>query len=153
LGNGALLLHRFNAISTLPWSVAMDTSHLRLVDVIDTLDRPEEYLRGILQNMMLCKRRHGSANVLIGTTGRGIAPHYRIEPDQPDLDIWLDSKTDLSPFFIAYHGRSHKRLDWGLSELQHASWSMEASSLEDVQLLLGKLRGYTKSKRGMQTPR
>jgi hypothetical protein len=116
------------------------TSSLR--DVVQTLDRPDHYLRGVLGNMILCRKEHSSANVRIGTTGRGIAPHYRIEPDDLTLTEWFDDATDLSAFFRAYHGRSHKLLGWSQGELKHDSWSRSSMSFDEVQQLIGELRGF-----------
>ena len=109
-----------------------------LTDILDTLKNPSEYVRGVLGNLMICKKEYGSACVRIGTTGGGISPHYRIEPAAEfSRDDWLDER-----FWQAYDGRNHKRLDWGFSELRDQHWSPKAMNFDDVQNLLGKLRNF-----------
>ena len=111
--------------------------------------------------MLACKKEHGTAFVRIGTTGRGIVPHYRVEPEltkehikemdkafkhyvaEEKEDAW---KMILPTQFVAYHGSNHKRLDWGIRELQPVHWSMGRMSYEDVQNLLGELRGFKRKK-------
>jgi hypothetical protein len=109
-----------------------------LSDILDTLKEPSEYVRGVLGNLMTCKKEHGSACVRIGTTGGGISPHYRIEPDGAfSRDDWLEEK-----FWQAYNGRNHKKLDWGFAELRDQHWSPSSMSFDEVQSLLGKLRKF-----------
>jgi hypothetical protein len=107
--------------------------------IVATLDKPVEYLRGMLQNMQACRKQHGSARVSIGTTGRGVAPHYRVAPDEDCLEL-LDNNQDVSEHFVAYHGRSHKRMDWGLDELQVMHWSYGSMTFDEIRNLLGRMR-------------
>jgi len=117
-----------------------------VAEVLPTLRNPEDYLRGMLENMMLCKREHGGASVRIGTTGLGITPHYRVEPDKDYLDVVLKDGGDISPYFVAYHGSNHKRLDWGFDELQTSNWSAKLMTLNEIQVLLGNLRGFRRKR-------
>ena len=69
------------------------SSDATIEGVINTLDNPKEYVRGVLGNMHRAKKelRSGDVRVRIGTTGRGISPHYLIE-DMPCLtnEDWDD---------------------------------------------------------------
>ena len=115
-----------------------------IADIITKLDNPVEYVRSVLGNMLDCNKEHGEAFVRIGTTGRGIVPHYRVEPK---LNIDVFENDDLwAAHFVAFHGRNHKRLDWGLRELRVENWSRGNMSYKEVQNLLGTLRGYTGKK-------
>jgi hypothetical protein len=126
---------------------------MTIADIIDSLMNPEDYLCGVLDNMRDWKNEHGTAYVSIGTTGQGIAPHYRVGPSSDSLEsikhLDLDKRDDLIEFLReyskhcrAFHGRSHKRLDWGVLELRNQHWSTRQMSFEEVQSLLGQFRGY-----------
>ncbi|MEQ8510451.1 MAG: hypothetical protein RIB43_15710 [Rhodospirillaceae bacterium] len=114
----------------------MISENATIGDILSKLDNPTEYIRRVLANMHLCRKEFGSALVRIGTTGQGVAPHYRIEPE-PDLQTLAEN---WDAHFTAYHGRSHKRLDWGFGELEDDHWSDESLTFEQVQSLLGDLR-------------
>jgi hypothetical protein len=91
---------------------------------------------------------HGAAVLRLGTTGRGIAPHYRVQKEHSaigDLVGHLDS--DESGYFTAFHGRTHKQLDWGAHELRTEHWSTRAMTYEEVQSLLGDLRRFKKGQK------
>lgn len=90
-----------------------------LADVVQQLANPVEYLRGIVGNMHECKKGNGYENddavVRIGTTGKGRAPHYRIESAYDLIhasvdNLLSDSGDDLSRYYVAFHGSSHKQL-------------------------------------------
>src|SRR5262245_2287327 len=81
-----------------------------IADIASTLDGTVDYVRGVFGNVIEFKKQHGAAFVRIGTTGRGIVPHYRIEPGQPaGVEDWMDDA-----YWTAFHGRNHKKLEWGL---------------------------------------
>lgn len=120
-------------------------SRTTIADLVGFLDDPVEYVRGVLTNMTAVKKQHGSAVVRVGTTGRGVAPHYRVEPDLPDIEQILEQ--DLSPYFIAFHGRNHEKLGWDHKQLQNDSWCMGHMTYSEVQTLLGSLRGYKGAKK------
>jgi hypothetical protein len=76
-------------------------------DILPTLDNPEQYVRGVFGNMVEYRKVHGTAVVRIGTTGRGIAPHYRVQVEHSaigELAGYLDD--DPSGYFMAFHGRN-----------------------------------------------
>ena len=121
----------------------------------------DKYVRGILNNMMLCRVEHKSeAIVRIGTTGEGVHPHYRVEPEGGVIEARIDlvhqmgeddftaekqarREADMATtYYKAYDGRSHKQLKWGKSELQGYSWSDRSMNISQVQQLLGSVRGY-----------
>ena len=112
-----------------------ETSGLR--DILAALGKPEKYLCGVLGDIILCRRMYGSADVRIGTTGRGIAPHYRIEPEAICFRRLSD---DPCPDCVAYHGQSHKELKWEPDRLCDGSWSSQIWTIEDVQTFLSQMR-------------
>jgi len=54
-----------------------------IADIVQGLDDPVEYVRGVLGNLMACqKQTEGDpVQVRIGVKGRGKWPHYRVEPE------------------------------------------------------------------------
>ena len=123
----------------------------------NTLDDPVEYVRQVFGNMIDCRRQWGTAFVRIGTTGRGIAPNYRVAPEAPEtpgLDTGegvqaaieeieaLSKSIDRHGQYAAFHGRSHRQLQWGTKELREEHWSAARMSHDEVQTLLGSLRGF-----------
>ena len=99
--------------------------------------------------MTAVRREHGSAVVRTGTTGRGIFPHYRVDPgalqDALKKKFVLDEEDAgelINAHFLAFHGRSHKQFDWGILELRGEHWSDGQMTWEEVRELLGKLRQY-----------
>ena len=118
----------------------------KISDIIDSVDDAEAYVRGVLENMYKCRREHGSALVKVGTTGRGISPHYRVAPagDQSG-DVSIEGfEKFLDTNYVAYDGRSHEKLPWGPLELKEAHWSEADMAFHEVEALLGQLRkpGY-----------
>ena len=105
-------------------------------------------MRQVLQNMLEVKRDQGSAFVRIGTTGRGIAPHYRVDPGLGKFwDTFIEDDLDgerISAHYVAFHGRNHQRLPYGRWELREEHWSGAEMSIEDVKNLLGELRKWKK---------
>ncbi|MGE3477028.1 MAG: hypothetical protein AB7H70_14600 [Rhodospirillaceae bacterium] len=110
-----------------------------IADITATLDNATEYVRRVLANMAVCKRKYGKAFVRIGTTGRGIAPHYRVDPGANFMEQMEDDAV-WQAHFMAFHGRSHKQLPWGFGELKGEHWSSGKMSFEEIQSLLGLLR-------------
>lgn len=115
-----------------------------IADIVVSLDNPIGYVRGVLGRMFECEKENGSAIVRIGTTGRGKSPHYRVEPEL-SFDSFNPEARDKH--FAAFHGRSHKKLDWGYDELRGEHWSSKEMTLEEVQKLLGELRKFEKKPR------
>jgi len=108
-----------------------------VASVIQTLDKPEDYVRGVLGNMLGHKKQYGDSQVRIGTTGRGIAPHYQVEPA-----VSIEDPLAGDAFFkeVAFHGRSHEGLPWGVREIKDEHWSTAAMKYAEVLTLLGSLR-------------
>jgi hypothetical protein len=50
-----------------------------IADLLNSLNKPREYVQRVYENMWECKLEHGNASVRIGITGAGRAPYYRIE--------------------------------------------------------------------------
>ena len=123
-----------------------------IASIVDSLDDPVRYVRGVIGNMVRVHNKHGSAMVRIGTTGRGIRPHYRVDPGKhlEALKALGDrgSKQDYDDVFAhytAFHGSSHDELDWGIVELQDAHWSAIYMTWDEVRELLGRLLGHHSS--------
>lgn len=119
----------------------------------NTLAKPDPYLCGILRNMWDWKKVHGSAFVNLGTTGRGVAPHYRVGPnfaelgtdikDPDDLQEWIEkSSEDYAMLCRPFNGSSHNPLAVG--DLRTLHWSSSQTSYEEVQRLIGKIRADKK---------
>ncbi len=114
-----------------------------LAYVMSTLEKPEDYVCGMLQHLYDCKREHGDASARIGTTGWGASPHYRIEyPFQskvlPRVKVGI---------FGAFDGRSHKLIEWidkasqlDGSILRDEHWSTCPMSIDDVTAFLAYIR-------------
>ncbi|MER9687877.1 MULTISPECIES: hypothetical protein [unclassified Mesorhizobium] len=113
-----------------------------VLDVVRTLDQPRGYVLGVFNNMHDYKRRHGSAFVRIGITGRGMMPNYRLEPTNDSVMGFLADLVqggDVDRHFVAYHGRNHEQLDWGPKELKGPHWSSAYLDHETVRTLLLEL--------------
>jgi hypothetical protein len=118
-----------------------------LSDITNSLDQPKEYVRHVFGNMVDFHKAHGAAVVRLGTTGRGVAPHYRVQKSHGSGEILGHLDKTIEPeYFTAFHGRSHKQLEWGARELRGEHWSTRAMTYEEVQFLLGELRKFRKAK-------
>lgn len=122
----------------------MPTLHRDVIisDIVPNLERAEEYIRRVLGQMSACKKAHGTAEVRLGITGQGIAPHYRVEPTL-DMDTFNGNFED---YFAPFHGRSHEKLDWGPFDLKTDHWSDKVMSYDEVSDLLGSVRKLNKRK-------
>jgi hypothetical protein len=108
-------------------------------DVMPTLNDPLGYVRGVLGRLHQCKQAHGDALVRIGTTGRGLIPYYRV--------VYGDGE-GTEQIYGAYYGDNHAAFD--TFKAPNNTWSTGAMTYDQVQLLIGKLRGFTRSE---NTPR
>jgi hypothetical protein len=113
-----------------------------IVDIVTSLKNPAGYVRGVLANMADYRKEQGTAVVRIGTTGQGVVPHYRIQREHSTVGE-LVGFDDEAGYFMAFHGSNHERLEWGSAQLRGEHWSTRALTFEEVQALLGKLRGFT----------
>jgi len=110
-------------------------------DIIDSLDKPESYVRGVLGSMFNYRQTIAEPIVAIGVTGKGIVPHYRLQPASNGEDV-LESVTDYWNNVAAFNGRNHKQMEWDASQIKGDNWSGGRMTLGEVQALLGDLRGY-----------
>jgi hypothetical protein len=112
----------------MPFGSLKPTATIR--DVQSTLEKPEEYVRVVLEHLMGCKRQHGSARVRIGITGMGKVPYHKIVYDGED---------GAERLFGAYDGQ-HRFPE--VAPHDHA-WSSVHMTVEDVRGILGELRTIT----------
>ena len=108
-------------------------SNTTIADLLPTLQRPEEYVRVVLANMHACKRVHGNAMVKVGITGSGQVPYHKI------TFFTAEGSEEL---FDAFDGKHRFK---GV-EVGTASWSTENLSFDQVQALLGSIRGFTSNR-------
>jgi hypothetical protein len=111
-----------------------------IADIVSTLESPVKYVRGVFGNMIDFRKEHGDAFVRIGTTGRGIYPHYRVEAELSPYQI--DDEWDPVKNFTAFNGKNHKKLDWEWPIVRGHNWSAETMNCDEVQQLLGSLRNF-----------
>jgi hypothetical protein len=106
-------------------------------DVLPTLKSPEGYVRGVFGHLHECKAKHGNAFVRIGTSGRGLIPYYRV--------VCKHEGDENETVFNAFYGDNHN--SFKTVEASNGTWSSAAMSYEEVQNLLGKIRGWKGTKR------
>ena len=105
-----------------------------IADVVPTLSDPEEYVRLIVATMAPCYKEHKNARVRIGITGEGKMPYHKIT---------FADRDGIETFYGAFGGFNQFRD----VKIHESTWSTAFTTFEDVQALLGKLRGW-KGKRG-----
>lgn len=123
--------------------LALDST---LADVLATLAKPENCVRGMLENLYACKRELGNATARIGITGGGVAPNYRIEFEHEEPPLGFPGFK--SGTVGVFDGRNHKLIEWindiaqeeGTTPVKDEHWSNHAMSLEDVAVFLGQIR-------------
>ena len=109
--------------------------------LMPTLRNPEDYLCGVLRNMQAWARRRGREGfVTLGVTGKGIAPHYRID------FTWGGATPDWVG--EAYDGTSHHRLPYTVSVVKDDTWSIAFMAHAEVRTLLGEHRSVLKTRHG-----
>jgi hypothetical protein len=62
------------AVTVMQPTIADDAT---IADIVNTLIKPGEYIRNVLEKLWDCNREYGNAAVRIGTLGHGRAPNYR----------------------------------------------------------------------------
>jgi hypothetical protein len=127
-----------------------------IANLLETLARPEDYVRGVLENLYAClSQRSGSQKgdlfVRIGVTGNGIVPHYRID--------YFSSKglgnISVCATFGAFDGRTHKKIalleeasiQRDESILLDQNWSTRSTTFKEIENLLGQIRDIKKKSR------
>jgi len=98
-------------------------------DVLNTLLKPEEYVRVVIGHMSACRRKHKNSFVRIGITGRGKIPSHKVVYDDP---------SGIEVLYKAY-GEETEFTD---VEVRISTWSTARMSYDDVGMLLGEIRGY-----------
>lgn len=113
----------------------------KIEDVVPTLSNPIEYLRGIVGSFVEHGFDRGKSIVRIGVTGRGIVPNYSIEtPCEQQLGPLHSSVSERKVF----NGSSHNEI---LDDSPYGDgWSSRSSTFDEVQDLLGKVRGFKSTK-------
>lgn len=111
-----------------------------IADILPTLAKPEDVLCDILSRMYEARKASGTntAYVRIGIGGAGKMPCYRILHDAQDGEP--DSNGNI---FRGYWYGNHP-LENPTSSLNNASWSTRASSMGEIEALLGELRGMAR---------
>jgi hypothetical protein len=99
-----------------------------IADVAQTLLEPEEYVRVVLGNMHACKQKHKDAIVRIGITGQGKVPSHKV--------TYRDNGDEK--LFGAYDGRN----PFTDVQIHTDTWSSNFMTYQEVQNLLGSLRGW-----------
>lgn len=119
----------------------------KISDIVDKLSKPEDYVRRVYGNMLAYKNENGAAFVRIGITGKGRAPHYRLQHSRTVVfllppDDWDEKRKveEWKLYYRAFNGTSHEMMNWSDEQLSENNWSGEEMSLEDIKALLGRLR-------------
>ena len=107
----------------------LDTTIKKLIKN-GSLEKPEEWLRVTLQNMANCRSVHGNCMMQIGITGTGRRPFHKV--------AYIDEAGTIK-IFGAFDGRNPFT---GVDIHDGSTWSNVATSFQDVQQVLGKLRGF-----------
>ncbi|RWB77078.1 MAG: hypothetical protein EOQ50_09150 [Mesorhizobium sp.] len=115
-----------------PTPIAVDAT---IADMIETLDKPVEYVRRVLEKLERCKRAHGDAQVRVGVRGRAEAPNYLIEYVREDAR----TRERTTHQDAAYSGSTHRELAPHHIEAA-ANWSPEEMNITAVSALIGRLR-------------
>lgn len=115
-----------------PTPIAADAT---IADMIETLDKPVEYVRRVLEKLERCKRTHGDAQVRVGVRGRAEAPNYLIEYVREDAK----TRERTTHQDAAYSGSTHRELAPHHIEAA-ANWSPEEMNITAVSALIGRLR-------------
>ena len=101
-----------------------------IADVVRKLNKPEDYVRGVLGVMVAERHQHGAVVVRIGIRGTGAMPNYRI-----------DLAAEPSPPIQAYDGQTHR----GFTDVRNIdtdNWSSRSMTFEEVRGLIGAIRGH-----------
>lgn len=107
-------------------------SDATVADVVDSLDRPEDYVCGVLEKLYECRKLHGNSRVIIGTSGRGLRPYYRIVYDGPSGEAVYNTYFDNHRSFAEEGRPVHGGVNWSsrsmtLQEVAHIRGSLRAS--------------------------
>lgn len=102
-----------------------------IADVLPTLAKPVDYICGVLEHMYKCRNMHGNARVVIGTSGKGLKPYYRViyeTVEGPEVyDTFFDNHVSFA--------KENRPIEGG------PSWSNQGMSFEEVAQIRGTLKG------------
>ncbi|MGL4495996.1 MAG: hypothetical protein ACRCXM_08610 [Beijerinckiaceae bacterium] len=94
-----------------------------IATVWHTLVHQRDYMSGVSQRLYRCQKDHGNAAVVIGVTGKGIKPCYRITFDHENqrhiFGSWWDNHDALSK-----------------SDAENANWSTRSMTFSQVAALM-----------------
>ena len=121
-----------------------------IADIVDDLNAPEEYVRQVVGHMWDCWRQHDAASVRIGVTGRGRAPHYRIEHQKGVFAVYrgsghtqiedLGEQPAIDIFAFLGEGPSKPKEPSPDHIFMDEHWSSRVMTFDEVKTLLGQLR-------------
>lgn len=94
------------------------------------LAHPKEYVSGVLHKMRQCNSAEGNSSVVIGVTGTGQKPYYRIN--------FFDSKGYEQIFGSFYD--NHEPLEFGFAVT--SNWSTQAMSFNELLNFYADTIGY-----------
>lgn len=100
-------------------------------DVVNSLIKPEDYLRGIIGKLYDFKKS-GPLFVRIGVQGEGKIPNYRIEYEE-------EGQAYPPPVLGSFKGSNHSPLVDDDDVLMHSNWSTAKSTFEEVTAVLAKI--------------
>lgn len=117
------------------------------ITISDTVDNPEEYIRGMLANLHESIKIEKDSQVTIGVTGQGKVPNYKIDVPNFTIKLFeqLDPVTIHKPIRV-FSGRTHKQI-YDPSQVQHENWSRKSTTLEELKQKLGDIRRMRDSRR------
>ena len=101
-------------------------------DVLGTLLHPDEYVRIVPGHLSACRKAHGNARVQIGITGKGMIPSHKIQ--------YIEESGKEQLFGAFDQDRRFTDVD-----IQKSTWSQTAMTFDEVQALLGEMRGFKKT--------
>jgi hypothetical protein len=105
-------------------------------EVVNSMDRPIQYVWGVLRNMNRHGEGNGELHVRIGITGRGRAPKYRIERWRGGLYPLRREGEILGVF----DGRSHRSIEETNNAANQRNWSTSSATKSEVEVLLKRLQ-------------
>lgn len=108
--------------------IAQDST---LEDVEPTLLDAEKLVSNVLWTMGACRKENGNALVRIGITGEGKAPYHKVT---------FLSDDGVEQLYGSYFGRKKDEA----YQVHARTWSTRAMTYEEVQLQLGRIRGFVK---------
>lgn len=111
--------------------------------IVDSLDEPEEYIRGMLANLHEANKIEKASRVTIGVTGKGIVPNYKI--DAP-VDLFGGGKLLIHMPKLVFNGRTHKQM-FDPAQVQGENWSTQSNTIEELKAKIGELRSTRANRR------